>query len=56
MRHGFQFSISSGILNLIGLSLLLVSSCHGANYTVHVVTPAVTNHLILIVISIPITP
>ena len=40
-------SLRVHILALLGLSFALTAACHAADYTVHVVEPAVTDHLIL---------
>ena len=49
MRYRYRHSIVAKTLTLLVCSLLVASSalCHGADYTVHVVNPAVTNHMIL---------
>ena len=40
-------SLRVHILALLGLPFALTAACHAADYTVHVVEPAVTDHLIL---------
>ncbi len=47
MRHSCHDRIVRRTLVVLGLAGLVSALCHGADYPVHVVEPAVTNHMIL---------
>ena len=47
MRYGATKNIVAKTLLVCGFLVMFNPLCHGADYTIHVVEPAVTNHLIL---------
>jgi hypothetical protein len=47
MRHCAYKNIVAKTLLVCGFLVVFSALCHGADYTIHVVEPAVTNHLIL---------